>query len=227
MTARQKSQRWSFRLMIPVYGKFSIRHRSSIVRCVESYPFQITRTPNSIRSRPDDGQLMIWQSVSSWKLYLSLWAITLRVHGEIQCFAIDSHVQFISKCSLNDHLCPFTDNWQLHSFWWWQTNRWILRHTFKKITSYLAWHNCCAPLGDHVLSFFEVRHDFCWRNPCLLRTTFIIKYWSPLPSSSTNKRPVMYEKCRYVMDSVSLLAFIGKISIHVFGWFRHEYYDMH
>ena len=192
---------------------YSIRQRS-IVRCVESYPFQITRIPNSIRSRRDNGQLMIWQSVSSWKLNLSLWAVTLRVQGKLlkkKWLPCSIYLQI-----LYDLLCPFTDNWQVQLLWWWETNNSM--YLSKLITSYLALHNCCAQLGDHVISFFEVRHNFCWRNPSLLGTTFIIRYWSPLSSIVVIKSPVMCEKCR----SMSLNTFIGKISIHVFGWLRRE-----
>ena len=81
---------------------------------------------------------------------------------------------------------------------------------------------CSAPLGDHVISFFEVRHDFYWRNPYLSRPTFIIEYWSPLSSSSANEHRDMYENCRSVMDSVSVLLFIGTFTIRIFGWFWHE-----
>ena len=85
---------------------------------------------------------------------------------------------------------------------------------------------CSAPLGYHVISLFEVRHDFCWRNPCLLRTTFLIRYWSPLSSIAVIKRPVMCEKCRHVMESMSLLALIGKYPFTFSDDFDTNY-DMH
>ena len=86
---------------------------------------------------------------------------------------------------------------------------------------WLFFYDLLKLLEKYHYSCFKILYSFLIIS-CLFKKSVSIKdntwHWSPLSSMTVIKSPVMCEKCR----SMSLNTFIGKISIHVFGWLRHE-----
>ena len=89
------------------------------------------------------------------------------------------------------------------------------------LTSYLAWHT--VVLSSGIAWSVSSKYNTVLLKKSMCFTTDVHNWMlKSFVFDTINRYPNMFETFRSVMDSVSVLVIIGKLSGHAFGWSRYE-----